>query len=308
MRTVHLISFFLLFLAGHAAVGQPVTTLSRVSSFSVIPFTLTTANNLSVNAILNRQDTVHLMFHTAANAVALTEEAVKTVKSLAFSRTDSVKSWGGSGNSSRFSPHNTLQLGNLSWQGLPIWEDKYSGPQTDGKFGINLFTGKVMELNFDTQLLTIRSHLPDNIGQYEKHKLITDNDMLFIDVSCVVGSQTLTNRFLLHSGYSGALLLDDQFVDQHHLDQQLRVISEKELKDSFGNVIKTQKAIVPKVKIGNQTLTDVPVGFFPGALGRQKMSILGGDLLKRFNVIIDAQREYIYLKPNAWLHKPYSAS
>jgi hypothetical protein len=83
-------------------------------------------------------------------------------------------------------------------------------------------------------------------------------------------------------------------------------VGEKELKDSYGNIIKTQKAILPAFKIGNTTLSHVPVGFFAGAIGRQKMSIIGGDILKRFNIIIDAQREYIYLKPNSLKKSGYT--
>jgi hypothetical protein len=52
------------------------------------------------------------------------------------------------------------------------------------------------------------------------------------------------------------------------------------------------------LKIGNQKLTHVPVEFFQGAIGRQKMSLIGGDVLKRFNIIIDAQREWIYMTAN----------
>ena len=45
-------------------------------------------------------------------------------------------------------------------------------------------------------------------------------------------------------------------------------------------------------------LDDITVGFFSGAIGRQKMSVLGGNVLKRFNILIDSEREHIYLKSN----------
>lgn len=304
MRNYQLVLVLLFVSASQTLFGQQINT---VNSYS-IPFQLTNYNNLAVKAVLNRQDTVNLMFHTAANAVTLTEEALKTAKSLIFAGADSVKSWGGSGNTSRFSRGNLLQIGEQTWPNTPIWENLNSGPQTDGKFGIDLFEGKVIELDFDANRLTIHTNLPQTISQYEKLKLVFDNDMLFLEAYCKVGDQALKNRFLIHSGYSGAVLLDDQFVGEHKLGETLKVISEKELKDSFGNVIKTQKAILPALTIGNQTLTDVPVGFFKGALGRQKMSILGGDVLKRFNIIIDAKREYVYLKPSKQLKVPYSAS
>jgi len=41
-------------------------------------------------------------------------------------------------------------------------------------------------------------------------------------------------------------------------------------------------------------------------IGRQKMSILGGDVIKRFNIIIDAKRNYIYLKKNKLSKQPYT--
>lgn len=304
MRNYQLVLVLLFVSASQTLFGQQKNTNVPYS----IPFQLTSYNNLSVRAVLNRQDTVNLMFHTAANAVTLTEDALKTVKSLRFTGADSVKSWGGSGNTSRFSKSNVLQIGGQNWPNTPIWENKNSGPQTDGKFGIDLFEGKVIELNFDANQMTIHANLPEKTSQYERLKLVFDNDMLFLEASCTVGNQVLKNRFLMHSGYSGAVLLDDQFVADHKLDESLTVISEKELKDSFGNVIKTQKAILPVLTIGNQTLANVPVGFFKGALGRQKMSIIGGDILKRFNIIIDAKREYVYLKPNNLLKTTYSAS
>ncbi|WP_080054820.1 aspartyl protease family protein [Spirosoma aerolatum] len=304
MRNYLLLLVLLFTLPSQALFGQRTNTTYPYS----VPFQLTSHNNLSVRAVLNEQDTVKLMFHTAANAVTLTEEALKTVKSLTFAGADSVKSWGGSNNTSRFSTNNRLQIGGRTWPNTPIWENKNSGPETDGKFGIDLFEGKVIELDFDTSRMTIHETLPSKITQYEKLKLIVANDMLFLEAHCMVGNQTLKNQFLIHSGYSGAILLDDQFVAEHKLDDVLNVISEKELKDSFGNVIKTQKAILPGLTIGSQPLANVPVGFFKGALGRQKMSILGGDILKRFNLIIDAKREYVYLKPNRLLKTAYSAS
>jgi hypothetical protein len=79
------------------------------------------------------------------------------------------------------------------------------------------------------------------------------------------------------------------------------------LKDSYGNVLKTRKAILPALIIGDEILTDVPAGFFEGAIGRQKMSIFGGDILKRFNIRIDARREHIYLKANNLRKTDYSS-
>jgi len=284
-------------------------TSAAVAQKHVIPFQLTPYNNISIQAVINRQDTVHLMFHLAANYVAITEDAAKKVKSLTWGGSvDSVKSWGGSGNSSRFSRNNLFEIADMKWENTTIWEDKYSGRNTDGKFGTDLFEHKNIEIDFDRNMISISTDLPAKVKDYQKLKLIFENDNMFIETFCEIEGQVLRNKFLVHSGYSGSILLDDQFVADNKLGEKLKVIDEKELKDSFGHILKTKKAIMPGFVIGKEKLPNVPVGFFQGAIGRQKMSIIGGDLLKRFNIIIDAKREYVYLKPNKLLKTTYSAS
>ena len=274
-------------------------TLPGQNADFAIPFKLTEHNNLSVQAILNQRDTVNLMFHTAASSMTLTEEAVKKLQSITFAgSTEGVKSWGGDSNSARLSENNTIQIGAMRFEHISISENKFSGPLTDGKFGIDLFDKQVIQLDFDQNMLTIRTDLPKDVKKYTKLKLIFEDEMMFLEATSKIGKKLLKNKFLLHSGYSGDLLFDDQFVSDHKVEDKVEIIGEKELKDSYGNIIKTKKAILPTFTIGSAKLSKVPVGFFSGALGRQKMSILGGDILKRFNIIIDAQREFIYLKPN----------
>ena len=78
------------------------------------------------------------------------------------------------------------------------------------------------------------------------------------------------------------------------------------MKDSYGNVIKVQKALLPVFNIGNIILKDVHVGFFGGAIGRQKISVVGGDVLKRFNWVFDAKREFVYIKTNKLKNLKYT--
>jgi len=272
---------------------------------TIIPFELTPYNNLSIQAVLNGKDTVHLMFHTAASSVTLIEERIKKLTSLHFSGADTVKSWGGNGNTSRHSENNTLQIGSLTCEHVPIWEDKLSGFGTDGKFGPGLFKDKAIEIDFDKKVIVLHPSLPGKTKHYTKLKAEFKNDNLFVEAICNTGSLTIPNRFLLHSGYSGSLLLDDQFVANNKLGDQLKVIDSKEMKDAFGNIMKLQKAILPRFILGNTTLVNVPAGFFEGAIGRQKISSIGGDILKRFNIIIDPARTFVYLKPNKLKRSPY---
>lgn len=295
LKNRNFLVFLIIFLS------QPVFAQTSV----VIPFELTEYNNLVIKAVLNQKDTVKLMFHTAANSLTLTTDATKKINSLIFDGTDSVKSWGGGGNISRFSKSNALQIGDKKWEHVPIWENTNSGPFTDGKFGLELFVNKVIEIDFDRKVMILYDQLPHKAKNFEKLKLTFEDEMMFVNGNCEIGDKKVNNKFLIHTGYSGTILLDDGFTATNQLDTQLKIISEQALKDSFGNVLKTKKAILPSFAIGKEKLANIPVGFFTGALGRQKMSIIGGDLLKRFHIIIDAERANIYLKANKLINLGY---
>jgi hypothetical protein len=49
--------------------------------------------------------------------------------------------------------------------------------------------------------------------------------------------------------------------------------------------------------LGNAKLSNVSTGFFAGAIGAQKMSIIGSEVLKQFNIIFDIANNNLYIAP-----------
>lgn len=278
--------------------GMPVIT-ATIEKADTIPFILTESNNIIIKCLINQVDTVNLMLHTAAGEVNLTETATERMKSLNnYQNEVGAQSWGGT-NDFRYIEDNQLHIGDLNWEEITIYEDKYSGPGSDGKFGLNLFHDKIVELNFDRQLMIIHSSLPPHTDEFEQVEVLFDRNMMFMPATCHVDDNQHTQRFLIHTGYAGSLLLDDDFASKYQLDKKLVTISQQDLKDSFGNIIKTKKAIFPKLTVGVTSFDSIPTSFFVGSIGRNKMSIIGGDLVKRFNIIFDFQRAELYLKRNS---------
>ena len=208
-----------------------------------------------------------------------------------------VNSWGGKG-AQRMSEQNILKIGEFQWDSLLIWESQHSGPTTDGKFGPNLFADKWIELNYDSSFVVIHKFKPAHTNDFEKLALHNEHGNMFIEGKSKIGNKEISNRYLIHSGYSGAILYDDEFAEANNLSDQIEITEEQDLKDSLGNTLTTKKGMIPQFSLGNQELDDITVGFFSGAIGRQKMSVLGGNVLKRFNILIDSEREHIYLKSN----------
>jgi hypothetical protein len=285
---------FLMFSSCHL-LGQDKNQSSGQPKADTIAFQLTDHNNISIKAVLNAMDTVDLMFHTAANGVTLIEEVTKKLSPMRWKDGDEVESWGGE-HQARFSENNSLQIGTFQWDGITIWENKNSGPATDGKFGPNLFNDQVMEIDFDKSILIIHQRLPEKTKAFEKLELTTENGLMFVEGVSRLGDNEYPNKFLIHSGFGGTILYDDKFADEHKIGEQIVITDEQELKDSYGNVLKTRKGKLSEFTIGKEVLKDLPVGFFEGSIGRQKISVIGGNLLKRFNIIGDSKRGFLYIR------------
>ena len=269
-----------------------------------IPFTLTEHNNISIRAVINKRDSLDLMFHTAANSLDLTKEAVEKVSSIDWDNEAEVNTWGGS-STSRTSKNNILEINGFTWDSLTIWENENSGPTTDGKFGPNLFNGRILEINYNKGVILLHKRVPKYSKDYIKLPISIENGMMFIECLSTIGEDNYANRFLIHSGFGGTILYDDSFAAKSNIGQRIKIKSQQALKDSHGNTLMTKKGEIPLFTIGGFSLENMPVGFFEGSIGRQKMSVLGGDILKRFDIIIDSKRELIYIKPSQLLNSPF---
>ncbi|RZM24278.1 MAG: hypothetical protein EOO88_23345 [Pedobacter sp.] len=74
-------------------------------------------------------------------------------------------------------------------------------------------------------------------------------------------------------------------------------------KGSAGVPFTMQKVLLPKLKIGNYELYQVPIHINDiDPKGMEHQENIGNKLLKRFNSVIDFKNHSIYLKPNRLIY------
>jgi len=235
------------------------------------------------------------MFHTSSTGVTITKESLKEKILLKNKQNTNIQTWGGRADA-EYSEHNTLFINKLKWEDITVFVNENSGPDTDGKFGYDLLAKKIVSLDYDKNLIIINEILPKNLKGYQKINLIFSNGIMFIEGKLEIGDEIYQDKFMFHSGYGGAILLDPKIAEKYDI-KSLKTISKSELKDSYGNVFKIETKLLPKVKIGKKILKNVPMSFAARS-SDIPMKVFGNDLLKRFNVIFDFQKNEIYLKPN----------
>ncbi len=267
------------------------------SGKQVIPFRLTPTNSLSVPARLNGTIALNLMLHTAVSDVSLIRSTIERFPEIKLDQTGSSESWGGK-TDSRFGSGHSLSLAGMKSQPVTVFEDRHTGHGTDGKFGPDQLNSNLFAIDFDRSEIQLLTRLPADLSNWHKVGFELNNGIMFVTAKLQGESATATQKFMVHSGYSGFALLDNEFVGQHPFLNQLTVLRQDELTDSAGNKLTTQMVSLPKFEIAGMTQSDVPVSFFSGQLGGQRFSVLGGDFLKRFNVIFDLESKQMYLQPS----------
>lgn len=256
-----------------------------------IPFRITKHNNIIVKTLVNKKDSLDLMFQIAMKDYSISPERKRKADHIIF-------------NKEEISDHNTVQIGKITQKNVRFFNNQLTGHEADGKIGTGIFEGKAFQIDYDNNRFVIYDKIPDLKG-YQPINIILDHNGFYLAGDNIIDDQQQEAYFVLQSGFSGAILYSNEFAEAKHLDKKLKITGEKTLKNSEGKTLTTKQAILPFFKLGNNTFKDISVGFFSGELKTQNVSYLGADMLRRFIWIFDAERKMAYIKPSKYFSEPY---
>ncbi|MBO9694272.1 hypothetical protein [Chryseobacterium sp.] len=257
-----------------------------------IPFRITKHNNIIVKTLVNKKDSLDLMFQIAMKDYSLSPERKRKADHIIF-------------NKEELSDHNTVEIGKITQENARFFDNQLTGHEADGKIGTGIFEGKAFKIDYDNNQFMIYDAMPDVSG-YQPIGIILDHDGFYLAADNVIdGKQQQEAYFVLQSGFSGAILYSNKFAEEKHLDKILKITGEKTLKNSEGKTLTTKQAVLPYFKLGENVFKDVTVGFFSGELKTQNVSYLGADMLRRFIWIFDTDRKTAYIKPSKYFSEPY---
>ncbi|MGV0964384.1 hypothetical protein [Empedobacter falsenii] len=270
-----------------------------------IPFRLTKYNNILVPVIINQKDTVQLMLHTGSDYISIIDDSYKKMKSISISDTlNNVTSWAGYSDM-KMSQNNVIKFGNEEFSKIPIFIDKQSGHESHGKIGLKFFEGKYLEINFDENKLYVYDIAPTKLKKYTKLNSRYSQETLYIKAFPFIDKKPIETEFMIHTGFSGALMISDDFAKEYKLLEKFEIIGESKLSDAAGNVILSKKSILPDFELANQTFKNVPMSFFDSTIKIQHKNIMGGDLIKRFNLILNPEKDILYVKKSKYYKDEY---
>jgi len=268
-----------------------------------IPFELTDANNIKIQVLLNNKDTLDMHFDTGGSSgLVLTHESIANKTNLLVDEKEGFKTK----DYQVLRKLSSMRIGNMHWDGLAIYPVSISPDGTDGHFGWDLFDGRVVELDYENEIMVIHSSLSKIPKGYTKLDIEYVNGIFCVKGKLKANGKRFKNRFLFDTGYQRAIVLDSVLMEEQNFPKEMPAIKTTKLKNGQGTVFVTRIVNGDKMKLGKYSLNDVPLQLLsvPNP-ARFKTNILGNELLKRFNTILDFQNNYVYLKPNNLMTLPY---
>jgi Aspartyl protease len=121
-----------------------------------------------------------------------------------------------------------------------------------------------------------------------------------------IGDRKINGWFGFDTGSSGTLNISSEFAKENNLYNSMKKTGESSGRGVGPNTIKNDKVTLPKLKIGEYELSELPIFVEqPPTKEYVLFSVIGSDIIKRFNWVIDFKNNAIYLKPNNLFNQPF---
>ncbi|MCJ8292477.1 MAG: retropepsin-like domain-containing protein [Crocinitomicaceae bacterium] len=270
-----------------------------------LSFTLGIDNGIHLQGKINKSDTLDFLFDTGANALVIVSKLIGTKVTLKLDGNTENEGTDGT-QTIATSSSNKLEIENLNWDNVRFLSIDYRKANFDGVLGWIAFENKIVEIDYEKNILIIHKSIGTIPEGYSKIETKMIGGVPYIKGTIIIGNITSSGWFEYDSGSNGSFSISQKFAADNNLNEKMKLIGSSSSSGSTGIEWKANDYILPKLTFGEFELSNVPLSIAEkDPEGIEYNEILGNNLLKRFNAIIDLQKFEIYLKPNNLLNSEY---
>lgn len=266
-------------------------------------------------SINNLSDSLNFILDTGSGGISLDSVTAlqlkvpitpsdKTIRGIAGVRTVS------------FAYNNTLKLPGITVDSLNFHINDYEiltsvyGERIDGIIGYSFFNRYIVKIDYDSMKIHVfsKGSMKYPRGGHLLKPLLVN---LLIQSATIGEDVTRFSRFYFDTGAGLCLLLSQDFVQDSAVvsPQRKRVITQVE---GMGGKKMMELTVVKNFKLGPYKFRKVPAYVFDDEFNVTSYPYLGGlignDILRRFNTIINYEKRDVYLVPNTHFRDPFDYS
>ena len=273
---------------------------------TTIPFTLLTGGIVILHATLDDfNDTLNFVLDTGSGGISLDSVTCAYYKLPTVPSDRLVRGIAGVKYVS-FTHNHKLNLKGLTVENLDFHINNYDilssayGMSIDGIIGYSFFRRYIVTLDYDNQEMKVYT-----AGTYKYPRggylLKPQFSTLPMQMAGVRDNVDVTGKFYLDTGAGLCVLMNDDFAKDSAIFKKKRkwYLTQAE---GLGGKTDMQLSVVRDVKLGPYRFRNVPVYVFDDQYNVTSYPVLGGlignDILRRFNMVLNYPQQEIYIKPN----------
>ncbi len=307
---------FLLFTAISRALAQEEFVVSPSRDIATIPFIQLTGGILIIQARLeDYTDTLNFILDTGSSGISLDSS---TVQYLGITPTPTNRLIRGIAGIRQvdFVYNKKLHFPGITVDGLDFHVNDYTiltavyGLQIDGIIGYSVLSRYIIKINYDSLRLTFATKGPIRYpkGGYMLNPVINPLPSISMRVK---DKKAINTKFLYDMGAGLCMLFSKEFTeDSNFLNPKKKSLTKQG--EGLGGKIDMELRVIRDVKIGPYRFTKVPVFVFEDPFNVTSYPVMGGllgnDILRRFNIILNYAENDFFLLPNSHFNEPFDYS
>ena len=281
-------------------VPPPAKQLTTVS------FKMLTGGIIIIRATLDDfKDSMNFVMDTGSGGISLDSVTCEDHKLKIKPSDRIVRGIAGSKNVS-FSYDHTLHMQGLTVNALDFHINNYDilssayGMKIDGIIGYSFFRRFLVFLDYDNEIMKV---FTPGTFKYPRggYLLKPQFSTLPMQSAQIKDNTGITGRFYLDTGAGLCLLLNNDFAHDSSVFKKSRKFYLTQA-EGLGGKADMKLSVVKELKIGPYRFKNVPAYIFNDDYGVTNYPVLGGlignDIMRRFNVIINYPQQEIFIKPN----------
>jgi hypothetical protein len=300
----------------HCQAQELLTPVLNAQFITRFPFKQFSGGVMLVKAKLNDiPDSLNFVLDTGSGGISLDSTTAAQLK-IPIRPSDTVITGMGDSHKVSFAFNQTLHLPGLSLERLNFHINDYDvltsvyGEKIDGIIGYSFFRRYIVKINFDSSMVEVYS--PGEMT-YPRNGTVLHPVFTTLPIQnlTIKDNKKIDFNFYFDTGAGLCFLMSDRFA----ADSNILLRKRKPLltqAEGMGGKIQMRITVVKMVQVGKYKFRNVPTYLYSDEFNVTSYpnvgGLLGNDLLRRFNLIINYPRREIHLQPNGHFADPFDYS